>query len=171
MPRYVFHNPTPYRIYIPGAGVWIDPKKNRTLDIQAVHLDNPDLNKLIRGGHLRMSETVESPLIDDSIEIPVVDMLDSGGGGGDAGWDRINIPLLKISDRVYQTPEEFVHNVGALDIEVFHRGGRKLKQSPTLNPCDGDYFVEESGGAGTGFDQIRMLSFTPRGLVANYRAA
>lgn len=172
MPRYVFHNPTPCRIYIPGANVWIAPKKNLTLDLQmAGLLDNPSLNALIRGGHLRMQETVESPLISDRIETVVVDMLDGGGGGTGGGWDRIGVTLLKIGPREYRTPEPFEHTFGELDIEVFHQGGRRLKQSPTNNPCDGDYIVEESGGAGTGYDTVRMLSFTPKGLSANYRAS
>jgi hypothetical protein len=81
MPRYAFYNPTSCRIYLPGLNRWIGPQKNLTVDAFAVPLDNPGLNSLVVGGHIRMSETVESPKIADGIEVPVVDMLGSGGGG------------------------------------------------------------------------------------------
>lgn len=174
MPRYVFHNPSPCRIYIPGAGVWISPRQNLTLDLQmAGMLDNRELNILLQAGHLRMAETVESPLISDHIETVVVDMLNGGGGGpgGDVGWDRIGIVLNTTADkRVFTTPEKFRHTAGELSIEVFHQGGgRRLEFSPTGLPQDGDYILEESGGVGTGYDTVEVISFTPKGLLANYR--
>lgn len=80
MPRYRFYNPTFCLIQIPGAGVWIKPRSNLTIDARAVDLDNEPLNLLVNGGHLRLAPVVESPLLNDGLEIPVVDML--GGGGG-----------------------------------------------------------------------------------------
>lgn len=80
MPRYRFYNPTLHLIRIPGVGVWIKPRTHLTLDVRAVLLDNEPLNVLVEGGHLRLAPVVESPLINDGLEIPVVDMLGSGGG-------------------------------------------------------------------------------------------
>jgi len=56
-------------------------------------------------------------------------------------------------------------------IEVFDSGGRHLVQAASADPRLGDYYVAESNGPGTGFDQVRMLTFSPRGLVVNYQAA
>lgn len=175
MPKYLIHNPTPCRVHIPGTGLFIKPRSNLQLDIQAMTLATDEMQKLLATGHLRMALVVESPLISDHIETVVVDMLTSGGGGpgGDAGWDRIGILLdPTANNRVFTTPglEKFRHTVGELSIEVFHQGGgRRLEFSPTGNPADGDYILEESGGAGTGYDTVRVISFTPKGLIANYR--
>jgi hypothetical protein len=90
-----------------------------------------------------------------------------------AGWNRIGIRLIPTGDpRVYDVPEIFYHVAGELTIEVFHQGGgRRLQQTSIPNPSLGDYIVVESGGVGTGYDQVQMLTFNPHGLIANYRAA
>ncbi len=92
-----------------------------------------------------------------------------------SGWNRIGIALIPTGDpRVFDVPEIFYHVAGELTIEVFHQsggGGRRLHQTPTPSPLLGDYIVVESGGVGTGYDQVRLLTFTPHGLIANYRAA
>jgi len=80
------------------------------------------------------------------------------------------------SNRVFRTtPDEFEHDLAGngQTIEVFHNG-RRLVQTATKNPSVGDYWVEESGGVGTGFDTINLLTFAPiarSSLVANYRLA
>ena len=80
------------------------------------------------------------------------------------------------SNRVFRTtPDVFEHDLGGngQTIEVFHNG-RRLVQTLTMNPGSGDYWVEESGGVGTGFDTINLLTFAPvarSSLVANYRLA
>ena len=55
-------------------------------------------------------------------------------------------------------------------IEVFHNG-RRLRQTSGSFPQDGDFYVYESGGVGTGYDTIQLLCFTPitnSQLRANY---
>lgn len=170
MPTFVIHNPTPCLVQIPGTGIFVKPKSNLTLDIQPLTLASDGMQRLISTGHLRLAPVVESPFIYDGIEIPVVEMLGSGTGG-DVGWDRIGIVLSPTADkRVFTTPETFRHTVDELSIEVFHQGGgRRLEFSKTGLPADGDYVLEESGGVGTGFDTVRVVSFTPHGLLANYR--
>jgi len=77
-----------------------------------------------------------------------------------------------VEPRIFQTPETFQHAVGAVTIEVFHNG-RRLVQSPTTSPSDGDYIVEESTPGG-GYDQVQILSFIPNArsvLIGNYFAA
>jgi hypothetical protein len=47
-------------------------------------------------------------------------------------------------------------------------------QTDTYNPGLGDYVVEESGGVGTGFDTVNLLTFSPierSSLVASYHRA
>jgi hypothetical protein len=170
VPKYVIHNPTPCLVQIPGTSIFVKPRANLTLDVQPGVLATDGMQTLLAGGHLRMRTVVESPLINDHIEEVVVDMLGSVTGG-DVGWDRIGIVLGATADkRVYTTPEFFRHTVDELSIEVFHQGGgRRLEFSKTGNPKDGDYVLEESGGLGTGYDTVRVIAFTPHGLLANYR--
>ena len=102
------------------------------------------------------------------------------GGGGSAGFDRTGQQLIATGDpRVFRTSEYFVHTPGVdiivpqFSIEVFHNGKREM-QTKTNSPADGDYYVEESGGVGTGFDTVHFISFTPKPtsrLRANYQAA
>lgn len=85
---------------------------------------------------------------------------------------KIGIPLVGVRDglnRVFTTPDVFVHNLlTGRTIEVFHNG-RRLAQSATADPRTGDYYV--TAGIG-GFDTINLLSFAPVGasvLVSNYQ--
>jgi len=73
------------------------------------------------------------------------------------------------------TPLKFVHDLAITGqtIEVWHNG-RRLIQTATAHPGTGDYTVVESGGVGTGFDTIVLLTFAPVGtstLVADFQVA
>jgi len=92
---------------------------------------------------------------------------------------RVGVPLvgpLNGTNRVFRTtPDEFEQDLAGTGrtIEVFHNG-RRLIQTATPDPSIGDYTVEESGGVGTGFDTINLLTFAPvarSSLVANYALA
>lgn len=103
--------------------------------------------------------------------------LSFGGGGG--GFNRTDRPLIATGDpRIFTTTETFLHIPGTdlieplFSIEVFSNQLRQ-RQTKTQNPADGDYFVWESGGAGTGYDTIEFLSFVPNSttrLRVNYQA-
>lgn len=83
---------------------------------------------------------------------------------------RIGVPLSGVRDglnRMFTVPEYFIDG----RIQVFH-GGRLL--IPGADPSQGEYLTRESGGIGTGFDSIALLTFAPiarTGLYANYDAA
>ena len=81
MPRYIFHNPTASDVQIPGTSYWVRSGENLQIDIQAASLDTPDVQKVIKKGLLRLSPVVESPHIANGIEIPTVEIHESGGGG------------------------------------------------------------------------------------------
>lgn len=90
---------------------------------------------------------------------------------------RVGVSLvgpLNGTNRVFRTtPDYFEHDLAGngQTIEVFHNG-RRLIQTSSTDPSIGDYWVEESGGVGTGFDTINLLTFAPivsSGLVASYR--
>lgn len=89
---------------------------------------------------------------------------------------KVGIPLAGATNginRTFTTPQKFVHVVGGDTIEVFH-GGVRLRQASGPSPLLGDYWVSESGGLGTGFDTVNLLTFTPvatSNLCANYVAA
>jgi hypothetical protein len=112
------------------------------------------------------------PEPDDMVGLPLP--------GSAGGFNRTDQPLTATGDpRVFTTPEAFVHLPGIdpihpqFSIEVFHNGKREM-QTKTTNPADGDYFVEESGGPGTGFDTVHFLTFTPKPsskLRVNYQSA
>lgn len=80
------------------------------------------------------------------------------------------------SNRVFRTtPDYFIHDLAGTGktIELWHNG-RRLVQTSVSSPELGDYTVEESGGAGTGYDTINLLTFAPvssSGLLANYQKA
>jgi hypothetical protein len=85
---------------------------------------------------------------------------------------KIGISLLGARNglnRTFTTPDYFVHDLPTgKTVEVFHNG-RRLAQSATADPRDGDYYVT---GSISGFDTINLLSFAPVGgsvLVANYQ--
>jgi hypothetical protein len=82
---------------------------------------------------------------------------------------RWNIDLLGVKNgvnNVFTTPEDF-EQVGNLVISIYWNG-RRLK-------LNGDYTVAESGGVGTGYDQVTFLfSKSPVSssiLTADYIAA
>lgn len=90
---------------------------------------------------------------------------------------RIGVSLIGPKDganRIFRTtPDYFVHSPGGngKTIEIWHNG-RRLAQTGASNPELGDYTVEESGGVGTGYDTINLLTFAPVGrssLLANYQ--
>ncbi len=90
---------------------------------------------------------------------------------------RIGVPLvgpLDGANRIFRTtPDFFVHDIGGTGktIELWHNG-RRLIQTPVPSPEAGDYTVEESGGVGTGFDTINLLTFAPvvsSSFVADYQ--
>lgn len=92
---------------------------------------------------------------------------------------RIGVSLVGPKDgsnRVFRTtPDYFVHTPSGngKTIEIWHNG-RRLAQTAAPNPELGDYTVEESGGVGTGYDTINLLTFAPVGrssLLANYQRA
>lgn len=77
------------------------------------------------------------------------------------------------NNRVFRTtPLKFVHDLAGSGqtIEVWHNG-RRLIQTAASDPGQGDYTVSESGGVGTGFDTITLLTFAPVGasmLVSDF---
>jgi hypothetical protein len=92
---------------------------------------------------------------------------------------RTGIALVGPKDgtnRIFRTtPDYFVHDplISGKDIEVWHNG-RRLIYTATPDPGQGDFVVSESGGVGTGFDTITLLTFAPVGrssLVADYQLA
>jgi len=100
----------------------------------------------------------------------------SAGVTGDIS--KIGIVLIGAkngTNRIYHTPDKFFHDplVTGSTIEVF-ANSRRLIQTNLQNPAVGDYWVSESGGVGTGFDTINLLTFTPivrTTLVCNYLIA
>jgi hypothetical protein len=79
---------------------------------------------------------------------------------------------LNGTNRVFHTPDKYLHAMG-VSLDVFHNG-RRLLEAQTPDVRQGDFFCSESGGAGTGFDTINLLSFVPVGksaLVADYQIA
>ena len=79
-------------------------------------------------------------------------------------------------NRVFRTtPLKFVHDpsVSGKTISVWHNG-RRLIHTPNGDPAKGDYTVSESGGFGSGYDTINLLTFAPVGrssLVADFHIA
>lgn len=83
---------------------------------------------------------------------------------------RQEISLIGIkngSNRIFYTPEKFVNGLfttgDVFHIEIKHNG-KDLYESV-------DYTIAESGGAGTGYDTINLISFAPVSkslLYANY---
>jgi hypothetical protein len=90
---------------------------------------------------------------------------------------RVGVSLVGPKDganRIFRTtPDHFVHDLSGngKTIEIWHNG-RRLAQASAPNPEFGDFTVEESGGVGTGYDTINLLTFAPVGrssLLANYQ--
>ena len=89
-----------------------------------------------------------------------------------AGFRSIGVLLIGPRNgvnRVFTTPVKFRHVPGSETIEVFHNGRRLVQGS--ADPRSSEYFISESGGLGTGFDTVSLVSFSPSSsavLVANY---
>jgi hypothetical protein len=87
---------------------------------------------------------------------------------------RTNIPLLGAKDgtnRTFTTPHVF-RNVGDRTIQIYHNG-RRLLVATGGSPATGDFIAEEGGGPGTGFNTVRLLTFSPVSrstLTADYLA-
>ena len=121
-------------------------------------------------------ETSVEHWYDDFLGAGILSLKDLSTGSG-VQLVRVGVPLVGPLDgvnRVFRTtPDYFVHDLvgSGKTIEVWHNG-RRLLQTATPNPGFGEYWVEESGGVGTGFDTINLLSFSPIGrssLVASYQ--
>lgn len=80
------------------------------------------------------------------------------------------------ANRIFHTtPLKFAHDLVGTGqtIEVWHNG-RRLVQTASANPSTGDYTVAESGGSGSGFDTVVLLTFAPVGtsaLLADFQVA
>ena len=121
-------------------------------------------------------ETSPEHWYDDFLGDGILSLKDLSASSG-AVLVRVGIGLVGPKDgsnRVFRTtPDYFVHAPGSSGktIEVWHNG-RRLAQSSVSSPEMGDYTVEESGGVGTGFDTINLLTFAPVSrsvLLASYQ--
>lgn len=121
-------------------------------------------------------ETSSEHWYDDFLSDGILSLKDLSASSGVA-LVRVGVSLVGPKDganRVFRTtPDIFVHAPGTngKTIEVWHNG-RRLSQASASNPELGDYTVEESGGVGTGFDTINLLTFSPVSrsvLLANYQ--
>jgi hypothetical protein len=88
---------------------------------------------------------------------------------------KTGVPFMGTLDginRTFRTPDKYEHRNG-LSIDVFHNG-RRLVEASVPSPEYGDFVCTESGGVGTGFDTIVLLTFTPSVrsvIVADYQVA
>ncbi len=117
----------------------------------------------------------------DAVYVPSGDGGGGGGGGGGGtgvvSYERKGVGLVGVCDgvnRLFKTPMKFVHDpsVTGRTIEVF-QNGRRLAQASSPNVLDGEYYVLESGGMGTGFDAIYFLVPAPTPstyLISNFVA-
>jgi hypothetical protein len=121
-------------------------------------------------------ETSSEHWYDDFLSDGILSLKDLSASSGSVLL-RVGVALVGPKDganRVFRTtPDHFVHSPGSngKTIEVWHNG-RRLSQTSTPNPALGDYTVEESGGVGTGYDTINLLTFSPVSrsvLLANYQ--
>lgn len=70
---------------------------------------------------------------------------------------RHEVLLVQVGSGIYSVGEVFQPE----SMQVYHNG-RRLKQASDDTPITGEYFMSESGGPGTGYDTINLISFTPR---------
>lgn len=83
-----------------------------------------------------------------------------------ARWNVLLLGPCNGVNRVFTTPEPFLHGTyyGAEPRLRLRHNGRALEEGT-------DFEVSESGGPGTGFDTVAMVSLTPNGrsrLLADY---
>lgn len=88
----------------------------------------------------------------------------TGSGGSSLNFDifRENIQPSGPYDgsgRDYTIPDAAVHDPPRAQVKVYH-GGRRLIHGPIVD--GGEYEMIESGGAGTGYDTIRLTAFAPK---------
>jgi len=93
----------------------------------------------------------------DQLDGYVQSLLNASGGVGYL-W-REKIPLIGMRNgvnRTFYTPDKFLNGSylgNNFQITVLHNGGHKYENI--------DYTIAESGGPGTGYDTINLISFTP----------
>jgi hypothetical protein len=123
-------------------------------------------------------ETAPEHWYDDLFSDGILSLRQLSSSSG-AAIVRVGVGLVGPKDGVNRrfrtTPEHFVHDLSGTGrtIELWHNG-RRLVQTIASDPSFGDFIVEESGGAGTGFDTVNLLTFSPVGrssLLANYHKA
>jgi hypothetical protein len=123
-------------------------------------------------------ETAPEHWYDDLFSAGILSLKDLSASSG-AVLVRVGIVLVGPKDgsnRIFRTtPDHFAHDLSGSGktIEVWHNG-RRLAQTTAHDPGLGDYWVEESGGVGTGYDTVNLLTFAPVGrssLVADYQRA
>lgn len=116
---------------------------------------------------------------DDLFSEGILSLRELSASSGTAALVRVGVALVGPKDgfnRVFRTtPEYFVHDLSGSGstIELWHNG-RRLAQTAVSDPGIGDFTVEESGGVGTGFDTVKLLTFAPVGrssLLASYQKA
>jgi len=116
---------------------------------------------------------------DDLFSDGILSLKELSSSPGEAARVRVGVSLVGPIDGVNRlfrtTPEHFIHDLSGTGrtIELWHNG-RRLTQTAVPNPALGDYTVGESGGVGTGFDTINLLTFAPVGrssLLASYQRA
>lgn len=121
-------------------------------------------------------ETSSEHWFDDFLSQGILSLKDLSASSG-ASLVRVGVALTgpkNGSNRIFSTlPDHFVHDLSGSGktIELWHNG-RRLVQSTVSDPSVGDYTVAESGGIGTGFDTINLLTFAPVSrstLLANYQ--
>lgn len=158
MPKYTFYNTTKCRVYLPGLNRWIEGQKFLVVDDFSTALSNPGLNDLIIKDIIRAQRTVQSEIISNRIEIPVVDIdeQDEVGGGlpGDLSAIRMDVtPSGGIDgvNTVFATPDTFIHDPPDLQISVYLNGQR-------LTYLD-DFFVS---GPSAGLGSTITLAIAPR---------
>lgn len=100
----------------------------------------------------------------DELDGYVQDQINLGGGGGAADgyvtylW-REKVPLIGLrnnSNRTFYTPDKFINGTWYNNhfVITIEHNGKQLYENI-------DFTIAESGGPGTGYDTIHLISFTP----------
>lgn len=86
---------------------------------------------------------------------------------------KLGVPFIGSmngENRLFTLPDFYLHT-DKISLDVFHNG-RRLTETQVQDPRTGDFICVESGGLGTGYDAIVLLTFAPNEdsvLVANYQ--
>lgn len=112
------------------------------------------LSNLVR----RYDSSTDNKALKYDQEDEVLDEITIGGPTPStyALFNRSLIGFYDGANRVYETPEKFLPET----LRVYHNG-RRLKLASSPNPTYGDYYPSESGGVGTGYNTITILTFSP----------